>query len=88
MGRYTEEIRQLERDFKLKYKPETAFGDPEVHAIQLKLDALQEQMKGKEECEECNGWGYKICDCCGNEGECRDCWCTGLVDAKEVELVS
>lgn len=31
-------------------------------------------------CEECEAKGYKECECCGHENECRECKGTGEVD--------
>lgn len=87
MGKFRDQINELNKEFLKVYIPSTAFTNPEIGKIQHKINALNEQMDGKEECPECDGWGGKECCECGQDRDCWACDNTGLVEKKQEELI-
>lgn len=88
MGKYTDQLRDLQWRLKQVYDPKTAFENVEVGKIMHEVRILEEIMEGKEECGNCDGLAGTECCECGQERECWVCNNTGLVEKMEDEKVT
>jgi len=80
-------LRQEVKRVASKIPKEELFGNPEIIAINKKIDFLKSEIKNSEKCPECNGTGESQheCDCdfcdIANEG-CAECGGDGVISKK------
>ncbi len=82
MGFYTDKLKRYRSEFKARYDEvmPNAIGDEKLLEIQRHIEQVEEQMVGKKECPDCDGWGVTECDCCGHERDCENGCDAGLID--------